>query len=254
MISGMHDGDQLLALGGVEQVIVSDRAIGPYYDDAEPLADSPLVGAYSAGCEADNGTGSGRCGSAMTVSGGFRRAFVAENNSISGTNTGGGNQAICAFCIPETASGTAGGPFAGLWDETSNASHYVIYAQKGNAAMTTTFVVDVNGNVNAALQIQGNHFQAAGAYSSTGTGGEAFLAGPSGGPLKVTIDQAGDANLQGNLTVVGPATLGAVAAGNISGVALTLSGAAFMTGLPTSNPHALGELWNNAGVMNVSGG
>lgn len=59
-------------------------------------------------------------------------------------------------------------------------------------------------------------------------------------------------------TFSGPVTstngfIGAVA-GPVEATTLTTTGVVIMTGLPTSNPLVVGQLWNNAGVLTVSAG
>ena len=42
--------------------------------------------------------------------------------------------------------------------------------------------------------------------------------------------------------------------GNVTAVTVTATGAVIFSGLPTSDPTVAGQLWNNAGVLNVSAG
>ena len=42
--------------------------------------------------------------------------------------------------------------------------------------------------------------------------------------------------------------------GPVVATTITASGAVILSGLPTSDPHVVGELWNNLGVLTVSAG
>jgi len=42
--------------------------------------------------------------------------------------------------------------------------------------------------------------------------------------------------------------------GPVAATTLSASGAVILSGLPTADPHVVGELWNNAGVLTVSAG
>lgn len=60
-------------------------------------------------------------------------------------------------------------------------------------------------------------------------------------------------------TVSKDATTGAVTVTSTLGAdtsisTLTVSGVIIATGIPTADPHVVGELWNNAGVLTVSAG
>lgn len=57
--------------------------------------------------------------------------------------------------------------------------------------------------------------------------------------LRLTADETAEVALTGNQTIAGTKTF---------------SGPVVMTGLPTSDPHVVGHLWANSGVVTVSAG